>query len=451
MPPRLGNFQQLSKICTRCALRQNRTIKRNYHAKVPNRTFISLEGVDALPFLQGLVTANLTKSAPEVRYNGGLALSKAIYTAFLNAHGRILHDVLISPGFSLTKEDGKPSDESFLIEVDSNAAKSLFKHLKKHKLRSKFKMRLFEPEELDVYSHWAGPGEAASDASKEFGFNQNESVLCAEDPRPGLLNRIVFRSGGITSKILTSHPHIKEPRDYTLYRMLNGLAEGQNEILTESSLPQESNIDFCNGIDFRKGCYLGQELTIRTHHTGVVRKRILPVIFSDIPTVDHSGDDTTSGPSNTDTSLIPGTPAWWSRYSSFSLPLPGSDISKLNLSPSHSGKGPSKGRSAGKFLAGIGNVGLALCRLEMLTDIRLTDTVTPFDPEQRWKISWEAQDGGGKIGQLEVKAQVPEWMRVRLERPHEEEKVAEDEEDDEYEDEEETEEEEEVRRNEQHG
>ena len=44
-----------------------------------------------------------------------------------------------------------------------------------------------------------------------------------------------------------------------------------------ASLPLESNMDLLNGIDFRKGCYVGQELTIRTRHTGVVRKRILPV------------------------------------------------------------------------------------------------------------------------------------------------------------------------------
>ena len=48
--------------------------------------------------------------------------------------------------------------------------------------------------------------------------------------------------------------------------------EGQIEIPKETALPLESNIDIMGGIDFRKGCYVGQELTIRTHHTGVVRE-----------------------------------------------------------------------------------------------------------------------------------------------------------------------------------
>ncbi|CRK46872.1 hypothetical protein BN1723_020167, partial [Verticillium longisporum] len=66
---------------------------------------------------------------------------------------------------------------------------------------------------------------------------------------------------------------------YTLRRYLRGVAEGQGEMLREHALPQESNLDYMGGIEYHKGCYVGQELTIRTKHRGVVRKRILPCVL----------------------------------------------------------------------------------------------------------------------------------------------------------------------------
>ena len=78
--------------------------------------------------------------------------------------------------------------------------------------------------------------------------------------------------------------------DYTVHRVLHGVPEGSLELV--NSLPLNSNIDLMGGgkvsfspdaasdtrlVDFRKGCYVGQELTVRTYHTGVVRRRIFPV------------------------------------------------------------------------------------------------------------------------------------------------------------------------------
>ena len=70
--------------------------------------------------------------------------------------------------------------------------------------------------------------------------------------------------------------------DYHLRRTLLGIPEGADDIQLGVSLPLESNLDYMSGVDFRKGCYLGQELTIRTYHKGVTRKRIVPVQFYDI-------------------------------------------------------------------------------------------------------------------------------------------------------------------------
>jgi mRNA-decapping enzyme subunit 2 len=169
---------------------------------------------------------------------------------------------------------------------------------------------------------------------------------------------------------------------YTLRRILHGIPEGQGEIIRETALPMESNMDIMNGIDFHKGCYVGQELTIRTHHTGVVRKRILPVQLYDMSDPPPEADVPMH---SAETALV--------------LPPLGSNISGVNAR---------KGRSAGKWLGGIGNVGLALCRLEMMTDIVLTGESTQYSPGQEFKISW---DTDGDIGEVKVRAFVPPWTR----------------------------------------
>ena len=58
------------------------------------------------------------------------------------------------------------------------------------------------------------------------------------------------------------------------------MAEGSYEIPFGKATPLEYNLAYMHGVSFHKGCYLGQELTARTHHTGVIRKRILPMEFS---------------------------------------------------------------------------------------------------------------------------------------------------------------------------
>lgn len=151
-------------------------------------------------------------------------------------------------------------------------------------------------------------------------------------------------------------------------------------------------MDAARAIDFRKGCYVGQELTIRTHHTGVVRKRILPVQLYD--------NESNAGSSSEKPVYDPTT----------NLPIPpaGANISRVSAR---------KGRSAGKFLGGIGNVGLALCRLEMMTDIKLTGESSQYDPSQEFKVSLDSEEGGesSSAGEVKVRAILPAWLRMYIE------------------------------------
>lgn len=387
MPPLLP---LRSSICARC---QQLACRRRFystsppplhldagHTRLTNRRLISLHGADAPKFLQGLTTNNVHTS----RTSGW-------YSAFLSAPGRVLWDVFIYPtSWSrrykawLDGSTGRPraeGDWSCFIEVDAAEVEACAKHLKRHKLRSKVEIRIVDEEEWGVFASWRD-GNAVEKITQE---GQNvpppSSPIVLADPRvPGFGQRVLLSLKEAKSSFGDALQDEDIPPEsnletYTLRRHLSGIAEGQSEIIREHALPQESNIDYMSGIDFRKGCYVGQELTIRTHHTGVVRKRILPVQL-------YSQDDFV--------------PEELSYKSGASVPPQGANIKKAE----------GAGRSAGKFLTGIGNVGLALCRLEMMTDVRLTAEAGMYKSGDEFRLAW---DGGPD--NVRIKAFVPEWHR----------------------------------------
>ncbi|OQU94253.1 hypothetical protein CLAIMM_00634 isoform 1 [Cladophialophora immunda] len=276
--------------------------------------------------------------------------------------------------------------------VDSESAGELLKHLKKHKLRAKFTLEKVDGQRMRVYYTWPPP-------SSDTQYSEGSSSVWGrggQDPRFGmgvrwLLDEASPKPGAI-QRLEDSGSQRATMEEYTVHRMLNGVAEGQSEIISGHALPQESNIDFFGGIDFFKGCYLGQELTIRTHHTGVVRKRILPCQLYD-PDAEPLPADQELPEYKAGVQLAP--------------PPPGSNICKLRA------KG--RGRSSGKWLAGVGNIGLALCRLEMMTDIQLTADRTNYDPTEQYRVQWEPAEGGQQQGVM-LKPFVPRWLRDGVEQ-----------------------------------
>ena len=327
-------------------------------ARLPTRRLISLRGHDASHFLQGLTSQNIPSQRP----------SPCFYSAFLNASGRVLHDVFIYPDADAEKEGS-----GFLIEVDANEVDALARHLKRYKLRAKVGIRVVDEAELSIWATWGK--QSTFDVSLRAG---------GLDQRAPDMGRRVILPGDLK---LEGSVRQVEGDSYDIRRMMMGVAEGQGEILKESALPQESNIDYMGGIDFRKGCYVGQELTIRTHHTGVVRKRILPVqLYS------------SEGDSRPPDSLI------YDESTKIVLPPKGANISRVDK----------KGRSAGKWLGGVGYIGLALCRLEIMTDTVLTGEGSQWSPEHEFKVAWEPEEGR-EGGEVRVKAFVPSWHQSRAE------------------------------------
>ena len=329
------------------------------YAHLSTRRLISLSGPDSTHYLQGVITANLAPSVPR---------AFGFYTAFLNAQGRLLNDVFIYPE--------KAGEESWLIEVDAKEAEKLAKHIKRYKLRAKFEVRVLDEEEKKIWSAWDDGGKQWTAHSLGGQSSETRGEVGCEDKRaPGMGRRLILP--GIRKPEVEMEETNEE--SYRIRRYLKGVPEGQNELVRESALPQESNIDFMGGIDYRKGCYVGQELTIRTYHTGVVRKRVLPVML-------YSA--TESVPENLE-------------Y------LPGKELGVENIPRETSiGRVEKKGRSAGKWLSGVGNIGLALCRLEIMTDVQLAGEGSVYKESDEFKLEWES-DGGEQT--VKVKAFVPPW------------------------------------------
>ena len=194
-------------------------------------------------------------------------------------------------------------------------------------------------------------------------------MITLNDPRAPGLGRRILAPG--------SMPRPQEIEDlaeatldsYKIRRYLRGVQEGQGEIQSEKALPQESNIDYMSGISYRKGCYVGQELTIRTHHTGVVRKRALPVMLYPLGSAEPEA-------------------LAYDADTTVEIPPLESIMDRVTKE--------GRQRGLGKFMTGIGNIGIGVCRLEGVQD------GGPF--KVQWKL--EGQDEEKTVG---VKAFVPSW------------------------------------------
>ena len=229
---------------------------RQVHSKcsaqlLTSRAIVKVSGSDAGPFLQGLMTNDIKH----------LEESKSIYCMFLNTQGRILYDTLI-----YRDEPG-----NYLIECDAACSKDLASHLTRFRVRRKVVVSL--EESLKTLVLYDQPPESF----------QDENVIIARDPRTRDLGwRVIANLEN--SQQLRNQLQMTEEDLYTELKYKLGIGEGITDLPPASSFPLECNCYYLHGVSFHKGCYLGQELTARTYHTGVVRKRLMPVIFQQQPT-----------------------------------------------------------------------------------------------------------------------------------------------------------------------
>ncbi|KAJ2818775.1 ccr4 associated factor [Coemansia sp. 'formosensis'] len=216
------------------------------YAAVAGRSVISVTGADASTFLQGMQCNDMARAS-----DGGM------FTGFLAPQGRMVADA-----FVYTVADG------FLVEVDKRVSERVLKALQFYRLRAKVAIRDMSAEHT-IWSVWgpATPGIAAAGAAAgtedRRAPQMGQRLVMPVDRKPLLPARFEERS----------HCEAK------MRRILKGVAEGADDFVPGVAVPLECNLDYMGGVHFSKGCYVGQELTIRTHHRGIVRKRLLPLLL----------------------------------------------------------------------------------------------------------------------------------------------------------------------------
>ncbi|KAJ8459336.1 hypothetical protein OPV22_032262 [Ensete ventricosum] len=285
-----------------------------------SRSVVRIRGPDTIKFLQGLLTNDVLPLDPQFLPAGEGGDSPTsyiptpnldhrspppIYAALLTPQGRFLYDFfLYRPPRADWKLDrtgsGPGSEESeepftLLADVDAAVMDELLDCFKKYRLRSKVEIDNVARE----YSCWqrfgsnlcskAPTSDEPEAVSVGWGKGIDQAGVAAaqgndlgwrwfKDPRLDCLGfRGIFPANS-TPPLVEADKEVDE-QQYLLWRLKKGVPEGSTEIPKGHAVPLEYNLVGLNAISFDKGCYVGQELIARTHHRGVIRKRLFPLKF----------------------------------------------------------------------------------------------------------------------------------------------------------------------------
>ena len=265
-----------------------------------DRGVAAVAGDDRVPFLQGLITNDVF----------GVGADRVAYAALLTPQGRYLHDFFVAA-----------IGDSVYLDTEAARRDDLLRRLALYRLRAKVTLSdassllataiLFGDRVLEQLNLPAEPGRAM----------RWENGIVFVDPRlVDLGARAILPRTSAVATLARHQFSPASPHDYDRLRLSLGIPDGSRDLPVEKAILLENGFDELHGIDWQKGCYIGQELTARTKYRGLVRKRLLPVVID--------------GP----------------------LPPPGTPITLGD-------------KEAGEMRSGIDGMGLALLRLECLDDL----------------------------------------------------------------------------------
>jgi tRNA-modifying protein YgfZ len=204
-------------------------------ALLKDRTLVSVSGPDAEHFLQNILTTDLDRLAPGEAKPGAL----------LAPQGKILFDFLISHA----------GDNAFRLECRADIAEDFIRRLMLYRLRAK--VEIVKRDQQFVSVSWgtdSTPSDSDSSAVRDLRF-----------PEP------VYRCyGDVPSRSSAA-------AEWSALRVIHGVAESGADYSLGDAFPHDVLLDQMDGIGFRKGCYIGQEVVSRMQHRGTARRRVLLV------------------------------------------------------------------------------------------------------------------------------------------------------------------------------
>jgi tRNA-modifying protein YgfZ len=217
-------------------------------ASLPDRGVVSVSGADSAGFLQGLLTNDVE----------GLAPGEARYAALLTSQGKILFDMIVVRA----PDAGGPV---FLIDCGAAQAANLAKRLSFYKLRAKVAIA-DESAARAVAAFWGGEPGAI------------EGGLVYADPRDPRLGWRAILPRPIADGVGPEHAG-----EYEGLRIGVVAPKGGVDFAYGDAFPHDANLDLLHGVDFDKGCYVGQEVVSRMKHRGTARRRIARVKLAGPP------------------------------------------------------------------------------------------------------------------------------------------------------------------------
>jgi tRNA-modifying protein YgfZ len=217
-------------------------------AMLEDRGVVSVTGADAAGFLQGLLTNDVERLEP----------GKACHAALLTPQGKILFDMIV-----VRAPDA--AGAAFLLDCTASQAADLAKRLGFYKLRAKVAVADVSAT-LAVAAFWGGEPGAI------------EGGVLYPDPRDPRLAWRAILPRSITAAVGSEHAN-----EYEGLRIGVVAPKGGVDFAYGDAFPHDANLDLLHGVDFDKGCYVGQEVVSRMKHRGTGRKRIVRVKLAGSP------------------------------------------------------------------------------------------------------------------------------------------------------------------------
>jgi len=220
--------------------------------RLDERVALRLSGADSRSFLQGLITNDMERVTP----------THAIYAALLSAQGKYLHDFFIAQ-----------AGEAFLIDTAAARLDDLVRRLNLYKLRAK--VTIERTDFTIIAAIGDGVAEALGLVRERGAARTLDGGIAFVDPR--------LAEAGV--RIVAPAPALPQMSagtrtEYDALRLNLGLPDGPSDLIPDKSFILENGFEELAGVDFDKGCYVGQEVTARMKHRALVRKRLVPVDLS---------------------------------------------------------------------------------------------------------------------------------------------------------------------------